>query len=135
MDIVSFILDQRYLLCLYVFCSCCKCLQYELNVSLFSLSHSFFLFHYIDHYCCCCGQPLLSCFQRESQLTHRLCRQSVPTCVQQRNHFDRVCPQVQDRHGGVQLGACEEVSSVMFLYVTKGTERCCVVCSVDFVQV
>ena len=26
-----------------------------------------------------------------------------------------------DRHGDVQLGACEEVCSVMFLYVAKGT--------------
>ena len=38
-----------------------------------------------------------------------------------------------DRHRGVQFGALEEVCSVMFLYVAKGKELCCVVCSVEFV--
>ena len=72
--------------------------------------------------------------REQPQPTHSLHRQSVPPCVQQRNHFDGVCPLVQDRHGGgVQLGPCEEVRSVMFMCVTNGTEWCCVVCSVDFV--
>ena len=59
--------------------------------------------------------------------TQRLCLQSVPPCVQQRDTFGGV----QDRHRGVQLSACEEVCCVMLLYVAKGTEWWCVVWSVD----
>ena len=44
-----------------------------------------------------------------------LCLSTVPPCIQQMNHSSRV------RHEGVQLGECEEVRSVRFLYVAKGT--------------
>ena len=58
--------------------------------------------------------------------------QSMPTicppCVQQGNNLDGIMGPswravMEGRHGGVQLGACEEVCSVMFLCVTK---ECCV---------